>query len=312
MQVRHAIVLSSLFLMPFLANAALADDPPPTQITLAESKVYTASSTAEQHFADSIVLQNGEDKLHLKLTYTNGSATTPSFKWLRISSPSMNYVTEAQFEGKKDLTIDVTGELSNDGNQILITGAGPVGATFSWKLTTVQPSITSVNPATVNTGGHVVISGHNFCSDTANDSVVVNGQTLAVSEATPHNLVVKIPAQFKSGAVDAKIKVAGLDAGTAKFTIAAVPFLKNVSTAWVAAAAPFDISGENFGTDKNAVQVWVGPYQAKVTEVTPNTITAVSPLIYIEKPMGFYQPVKVIVKGVKAANQLTISTSGNL
>ncbi len=310
MKISRAFLLSSLFILPFFAGAALADDPPP--ITLAQSKVFTASSDKEQHFADSINLQNGQDKLHLTLTYTDGSDSSPSFKWIRIASPSMNYVTEAQFADKKVLAIDVTGELANDGNQLLVTAAGPVGATFSWKLTTPQPRITGVNPATVNSGSHVVISGHNFCPDVANDTVTVDGQNFTVTDATPHNLVVKIPQQFKGGTVEAKVKVAGLDAGTAKFTIQSVPFLKSVDSAWVAAGAPFTITGSNFGTNKSLVQVWVGPYEANVTAVTPTSITAVSPLIYIEKPMGFYQPLKVIVNGVKASNQLTISTSGNL
>jgi hypothetical protein len=210
------------------------------------------------------------------------------------------------------LSVDVTGELSEGGNQLLVTGAGPSGATFSWKLTTPQPHIDAVNPTSVSTGGHIVISGHNFCPEMADDIVQVNGQNLQVTAATLNNLVVKIPQQFKGGPVEAKVKVAGLDAGTAKFTIKAVPYLKSLDTAWVAAGAPFTIQGDNFTADRSAVKVFVGPYACDILAATPESITARSPLIYMEKPMGFYQPVKVTVNGVKAANQLTISTSGNL
>jgi IPT/TIG domain len=312
MKMSRVIVLSSLFFWPAFASAAEQAADPAGPITLAESKVYTATSTKEQHISDSINLQNGQDKLHLTLTYYNGSESTPPFKWIRIASPSMNYVTEAQFDGKKVLPIDVTGELSDAGNQILVTGAGPTGASFSWKLTTPQPRVSAANPDTVETGSHIVITGHNFCPEISDDSVSVNGQNFEITAATPHNLVVKIPQQFKSGPTEAKVKVAGMDAGTVKFTVSALPYLKSVNTAWVAAGAPFTIYGDNFSTDKSAVKVYVGAYPCNIVSATADSITAVSPLIYIEKPMGFYQPVKVQVNGVKASNQLTISTSGNL
>src|ERR1700679_2327239 len=114
MKMSRVIVLSSLFFLPAFASAAEQAADPANPITLAESKVYTVSSIKEQHISDSIVLPEGQDKLHLTLTYYNGSASSPSFKWIRIASPSMNYVTEAQFASSKTLTIDVTGELSQD------------------------------------------------------------------------------------------------------------------------------------------------------------------------------------------------------
>src|ERR1700722_15007821 len=62
-------------------------------IRLQQPHGVVAQSDAVQHFNGDIDVGKGQDRLPLTLTYSNGSATTPSFRWLRISSPSMSYIT---------------------------------------------------------------------------------------------------------------------------------------------------------------------------------------------------------------------------
>ena len=117
----------ALILTTFLADPSFASD---QWVTLAESQPFSAPSNQTQRFSQSIEVKKGQEKLDLTLTYYNGSGSAPGFTWLRLASPSMNFVTEKQFQGKNSVSIDVSGELTWDGNQLLVTAAGPKGATF--------------------------------------------------------------------------------------------------------------------------------------------------------------------------------------
>ena len=134
---------------------AYAEEP----VTLAESKPFVAPAATVQHTSEFISIAKGQEKLQLKLTYYNGASTAPEFTMLRISSPSMNYVTERSFAGGKTFAQDVTGDLTWGGNQILIAAQGPKGATFGWRLTTPKPTITSITPQSVYSGGTITIHG---------------------------------------------------------------------------------------------------------------------------------------------------------
>lgn len=276
-------------------------------VLLTKSKQFIAKDNQVQRFSDTIALSKGQEKLRLVLVYRNGSATQPSFKWIRISSSSMSYVTEQQFKGKKVLETEVTGALGTGGNQILITAGGPVGAVFSWELYTFQPRANSVSPLTIQPGGTVTISGENFCSNVSANTITIDGAPAHCVSATPTSITVQVPEELSSGQAIIKIDSAGLDAGELACSVNSAPKLSRLSGTWVPAGSPLTIYGEGFGTDSSKIVVFIGPTQVPVDSSSPKEITVTIPGSYITAWAGFYMPVKVSVNGVSASNTLTVS-----
>lgn len=305
-----AITISNafMFLFALIANVQLPVYAEQSNLVLlAKSKSFIAADNKVQKFSDTIALNKGQEKLRLILVYRNGSATQPSFNWIRISSSSMSYVTEQQFKGKKVFELDVTGELGRDGNQILVTAAGQPGAVFSWEIYTIAPKVTTVHPLTVQPGGTATILGENLCPNVAAETVTINGAPAHCVSASSNSIVVQVPEELSSGEAIVKVNSAGLDAGEVACSVNAAPKLSHLSGSWVAAGNPLTIYGEGFGKDPSKIVVFIGPTQVPIDSSSPNEITVTIPGSYITAWAGFYMPVKVSVNGVKASNTLTIS-----
>ena len=265
---------AALFAMALMALPAGAQQQ--NLITLAQAE-YTATSAAVQHISESVNLKKGQEKLQLTLNYYNGTATKPGYRWLRISSSSMNYVTERDFVNKTYST-DVTGELTWGGNQLLVAADGPEGAVFGWRLTTPQPVVTSVTPQAVSPGSNMVINGSNLCPDPSGNQVTINGSPAQVISANADKLVVQVPDDVKGGASNqVQVNVAGVNAGALPLTVNGLPYLSGLSRAWLPPGAPLTIYGENFAGNANSVVVFIGPLRAPVVSASVNSITVTAP-----------------------------------
>ncbi len=291
---------------PSTAEPAPANDQ--QELTIAKAD-YVARSNRIQHFSESIDIPKGQEKLRLTLTYHNGTNTQPGFKWLRIASPSMNYVTEAAFAADKTLTVDVTGDLTWGTNQLLISAQGPAGAVFGWKLTTIRPLVTGVSPNVVSPGNSLIITGNNFCPAPADNIVQITRQNAKCISANRDKLIVEVPEDAKGGENSVHVIVGGIDAGTANFAINATPYLSGLSANWLPPGQQLTIYGENFSPNMTDNRVYVGPLQAQVVAATITSITIIAPLQYGGYTWGYYQPVRVSVNGIKARNQLTVSVA---
>lgn len=279
------------------------------EVVLAQSQPLVAPNNQIQRLSETINLQKGQEKLQLTLTYYNGSDTAPGFKWLRIASPTMHFVAENQFGGKRSLSIDVTGELTWGGNQLLITAEGQRGSTFSWKLTTNQPTVTSLSPTQVSPGHSVTILGSNFSSDPDANVVMFGTHRARCLSASPDKLIVQVPDYADSANSKVTVSVAGMEAGSLAATISSYPYLSSLSASWVPPGSQFTIYGEGFSANQSDISVFVGPLECEIVSVSPTEITVIAPVGYAGEPWGFYQPVKVQVRGVPARNNLTISIS---
>jgi hypothetical protein len=300
---RFALLCTAAFLSVCAPSFAAED-----YVTLDRGKAFVAPDNKVQRFTQNINLAKGQDKLDLKLTYYNGTATAPGFKWLRINSSTMSYLTEAQFAGKKELTVDVTGELGPGGNQLLIEAGGVQGSTFDWQLTTEAPLVLSVVPETPQAGGTITVTGKNFSSDPTADVATVGGQALQCIHSSPTNLVFKIPEEFNAGAGSLKLEVGGLGTGESKLSIAAgSPILKGVSVPWVAPGYNFEIYGGPFSPTAAGNKVTVGPFDAEVVHAGIQTLTVQAPVGFAGNPWGVHQPIRVWSNGARARNILTIN-----
>jgi hypothetical protein len=279
------------------------------EVVLAQSQPLTAPNNQIQKMTETINLQKGQEKLQLTLTYYNGTDTAPGFTWLRIASPTMHFVSEREFAGKRSYSVDVTGELTWGGNQMLVTAEGRKGSTFNWKLTTGQPSVTSLNPSQVSPGHSVTIVGNNFSSDPDANVVMFGSHRARCLSASSDKLIVQVPDYADSASSKVSVSVCGMEAGTLAATVAAYPYLSSLSANWVPPGSQFTIYGEGFSANQADISVYVGPLQCEIVSVSPTSITVVAPVGYGGEPWGFYQPVRVRVRGVPARNQLTISIS---
>jgi hypothetical protein len=309
-----SLVVLSVSLQLLDAPPGFAED---SAVTISESKLFSAPTEAVQKFDQTINLEKGQDKLRLTLTYYDGTASTPSFKWIRISSPSMNYVTEQQFAGRKTLTLDVTGELSWGGCQLMVEAAGPKGATFGWRLTTPEPKVTSVTPETAGAGETVTLTGINFCPDVTGNVVTVGGKTATVIDANRKRMVVRLPEGLAAGPSVGQVQVAGLKAGSFQITAETVPIVYGLSgtfpggpgsnATYQRPAQPFTILGRDLPANVNALKVQVGPFDAKIISATTNSITIEAPPGFAGSPWGMNQPIKVWVNGERAQGNLRVS-----
>lgn len=291
-------------LMLFACPASHADE-----VVLAQSQPLVAPNNQIQRLNETINLQKGQEKLQLTLTYYNGSETAPGFKWLRIASPTMHFVSEREFAGKRSYSVDVTGELTWGGNELLITAGGVRGATFSWRLTTNQPTVSSIEPVKVSPGNSATIIGSGFSSDPDANVVMFGTHRARCLSASSDKLIVQVPDYADSSNASVSVTVGGLAAGTVAATVASYPYLSKLSANWVPPGSQFTIYGQGFSENASDISVWVGPLQCEIVSVSPTSITVVAPVGYGGEPWGFYQPVKVRVRGMPARNQLTISIS---
>jgi hypothetical protein len=296
----------ALMFAAFLAAPTFASD---QWVTLAQSQPFVAPSDQTQRFTQSVDIKKGQEKLELTLTYYNGSSSAPGFKWLRVASPSMHFVTEQQFEGKNTLSADVTGELTWDDNQLLVTAGGPKGATFAWVLRTPQPTVTGVTAGTIFPGSQVTVTGTNLCPDPLADEALINGKAAHIVAATQNQLVLQVPEDLKSGSIPIVVKVAGLDTfavAPLSINVLARPYLKSLSSSFVGPGETLTINGEGFSPDPSQDIVEMGPFRAEVVSASNNSITVVAPGPLSDSWYGMFYKVKIKVNGVRARNTLTV------
>ena len=262
--VAFCLLMPPMLFAPVSAALAQTSDNSSKMLIISQSQPLVAASAQRQRFTESISIPKGQEKLQLTLTYYNGTNSTPSYNWLRISSSSMSYITEQQFAGSKTYSIDASGELTWGGNQLLISAQGPKGATMGWMVTTPQPCVNSVSSEPINSGGSVVISGTNFSPDPNDDVVKVGGHTARCVSASTTKLVVQVPEDASGGACDVNVTVAGIDAGSGSINVSAVPYLKSLSPTWAAPPMQVTVYGQGFAPGISGNAVTVGGFQARL------------------------------------------------
>jgi len=307
--VKRKNAIEKLALAAIIALLAYCPASKAQEVVLSQSQPLVAPNNQILKLNETINLQKGQERLQLTLTYFNGTDASPGFKWLRIASPTMHFVSEREFAGKRSYSVDVSGELTWGGNQLLITAEGVRGATFSWKLTTNQPSVSSIEPSKVSPGHSATILGSGFSSDPDANVVMFGSHRARCLSASADKIIVQVPDYADSANSNVSVTVGGLAAGSLAATVVSYPYLSSLSANWVPPGSQFTIYGQGFSNNASDISVWVGPLQCEVVSVSPTSITVVAPVGYGGEPWGFYQPVKVRVNGMPARNQLTISIS---
>ncbi len=300
---------TKLLLRLFAAAAILGASPGRAladagEFVLLDGKPLVAKDTKVQDLAIYPDLeQAGESRLNMTLTITNGTITAPAFNWLRISIPGMPMLTEKNFGGKSYLSVDVTGKLGRGPNQILISGAGPAGATLNWKLTTGKLAAESIEPATIEagTGQPVTINGENFCTDPSVDVVTFNGKAGTTVSATPTQLKVVPPYDLEGGDADVVVTVVNQQVGPLALKVKNVPVLTSTSLISAPPGQPVTITGRNFSPNLSENHVFIGGVEAPVLSGDTENLNVVVP--QIPSPL-WHVPVYVKIGDGAKSNEL--------
>ena len=126
--------------------------------------------------------------------------------------------------------------------------------------------------------------------------------------ATPTTIVAQTPQGTARGTQTAEVKSGGIEAGSLPLSVEAAPILRSLSNLWSWPGGTVTIYGENFSPNPGKTEVYVGTLPAEVLHSSRNSITVVMPSDYTGT-WGVNQPVRVIVNGVRARNQLIINVT---
>jgi hypothetical protein len=97
---------------------------------------------------------------------------------------------------------------------------------------TYPPVTTDISPSEIMAGDNIVITGFNFDDIEQKNTVMVGGQTLTVTSATPHEIQARTPVGLTSGSVT--VTVNGLSSMEGQFlTVYPAPVLSDISPAVV-------------------------------------------------------------------------------
>jgi len=278
-------------------------------VLIAQSHPYLARSSQEQNFVDQINLQPGEELLPLTMTFYNGTDRAPGFNWVRMSVAGRVFVTEADFRTGRVATVDVTGEFEPGSSQVLIDGAGVKGATFSWRLTTPQVTLSSVSPERVSPGSLMTLYGSHFCENLGNDMVLFNNRQVPVVNGTTSMLEVRVPQDIEPGDQRVVVSVGSVRTGPLPITVSAKPqpVVFSVNLFSGPPGQPLVVRGKNFSPNMNENKVFIGNTPAEVTAASPDSLTVTIPMALDPIQPVWYLPVTVIVDGVRSNSNVTVS-----
>lgn len=304
--------LKIVLLASILLSCASASKAADTDITIDQSIPNVAKSTQVQRFADYIDLKPGQEKLPLTLTFRNGGDKGPPFAWLRISIAGKPLYTEKDFKGDNVFSTPMTGEIGAGSSQILIQGAGPVGAILTWQLTAPTVTLSSVKPDKLPAGAKLTLNGNSFSSNPNGNVVSFEGKNGQVVSATDTVLVVTVPNDAKAGKNKVTVTVAGVTSQAKEITVLQKPQVTATDMVNAPPGTPIKIAGKNFSPVASENKVTIGGYAADVIDASENSLTVTVPMAMDEVNPSWEHKVVVEVNGVKSNDDVTFDLDQRL
>ncbi|MBX9695738.1 MAG: IPT/TIG domain-containing protein, partial [Cyanobacteria bacterium] len=222
-------------------------------------------------------------------------------------------IDERTFVSSHVQTVDMTGRLSAQGNQIVIEGAGNAGAIFSWVLTGADsdPSRPSIIKTTgVSSGQSFLIHGTGFGGDTSKIKVMLDDQAAQVMSVDQGIIEAKAPDNLKSTTM-ISVQVDGKSSNSMPVTIDRVaPYLASLSPLGGPVGTLMTIQGANFSPLARDNIVKVGAQRAEVFKVVDSHT-----LLFYAPNWGSAWgtlPVTVISGGVPSSNHLEFWCTAHL
>jgi hypothetical protein len=287
---------------PAAKPRAVADE----TIVLQSSKPMSITTASKwQQWNDFLTIAAGQEHIPLTLTFENGSSGGYSFEDIRVrlaSRPIVNGLTD--FRGGSKLNLNLTDKIGTGSSVMIIQGIGPVGAHLSWKLTTLRPSATSVNPTTFSLSDKVVVQGRNFIERTDANKVTIGGKAVTITSASKSQLDLELSSSVPGGKQNLVVTVGTISCSPIQVTVKAVPEVTGVDYVSTAPEQPVVVSGKGFSPNMSENQVFFGEIPATITAGTAESINCIVP------EMTFPQwgvPITVKTNGIESTGTVTIN-----
>lgn len=215
----------------------------PTEVRLGGGSYQVANPNVTSNFADYFdIKQAGQP---LTLTLNNGY---PKFTWVRVAIAGRQVATEKTFASGATTKIDISDIVGPGTSQLQVQGAGPIGAKFSWSLSSRKSSVkvTSIDPndeAVV--GDKIKIQGEGFPAASM-IKVNFNAKSGRILTGTPRELSVEVPRDAETGDNKVTVKVGAWTSDPKKLKIRGIPELSGTNLQGVAPGMELIIYGKNF------------------------------------------------------------------
>lgn len=243
-----------------------------------------------------------EADLPLSLVFENGSADAPGFDDITVYVPGMSAITKEEFIDGKTATVDVTGDLNDGNNQILVSARGQKGAMLTWRLITPKISVTAAHPKMVSLGDQVILVGENLCPDTSVYTVMFGDIPGQVTNATTRQLTVTVPKTVVPGPVKVSVTDYKQTVEGPEIMVNGIPVITGLNITAGKPGQRFTIQGRHFAESFERNTVLVAGIPARVESATRNEIVAIIP--EVEYPR--YADVTVRIGEGPLSNSMTI------
>lgn len=282
-----------------------------THKLITEGGPYVCKGKGVQKFQASLSVPADFQGDQTWLTFYNGYGGRPGYSWVRVflRAPGEAGETgevladERTFLNRHATSVDVSGRISGQASTLLIEGAGPAGADFSWVLTGSGSALSVMNTTTISPGKSFLIHGSGFGTRKDDVQVTVGGKKAQVV-STNGRIIEAIPPSDLSGKADLSVRVGEKTSNSIRVTINLVPpHLLSMSPYGAPAGCILTIRGANFSRLANHNVVMIGPYPATVFKVLDS-----GTLLCYVPDWGVSSgtlPVTVTTNGVRSDNSLS-------
>ncbi len=253
-----------------------------------------------QSFSDYLTVPKGCEQMPFSLIFTNGP--TSRFKDLRINLNGKPIGTIKDFNSQPTLVRNVTGSLSAGDNLLTLQALGPTGAKLNWKFATAKIVVTKVNPNSFAPTDKVTIEGRNFSDIPKATQVLIGDKAATVVSATNKSLQIKVPTGLLGGKTKLVVMIGSLKSNAIEVTLKGAPEIMGVDFISTSPGQPLTITGSGFSSVASENQVMIGPYEAEIKSVSPNSISVTVPIELDAMSPVYDLPIKVKTNGMESTD----------
>jgi hypothetical protein len=271
---------------------------------LQESKPLVTRAGAWHEWHDRIHLHQGQEKIRLVLTFTNGAEGRAKFTDLKVQLARKPFATLKDFDGADTLSCNLTNKLTKGNTALVVQGFGPSGARLNWKLYIQRPEINAVKPNPLSPSDTVHIEGNNFSEHAGDTKVLVANKPAKLSKTQNTELELKVADDSPSGNQDLTVVVHSVESKSFKVFVKGSPHITWVNMLASPPSEPVTLSGTGFSAIPSENIVTFGRVRARVVSATASSITCIVPEMHFPQ---WHVPITVTTNGMPSKGRATIN-----